>query len=156
MAENPNNREYTNGEITVYWKPDLCIHATTCFVKLRKVFDPTKRPWINMKGATSVQIAKVTDMCPTQAIYWKWNKDLTDLEKKKKEQEPQGEEIVPTPVTEISIIENGPAIIKGKFRVTKGAGEILSTADQIALCRCGASKNRPFCDGTHHTIGFKG
>ena len=109
-----------------------------------------------MKGATSVQIAKVTDMCPTQAIYWKWNKDLTDLEKEKQEQEPQGEEIVPTPVTEISIIENGPAIIKGKFRVTKGAGEILSTADQIALCRCGASKNRPFCDGTHHTIGFKG
>lgn len=153
---NNNNREYSNGEITVFWKPDACIHSTVCFIKLRKVFDPTKRPWINMQGATTQEIIKIVEQCPTDALTWKWNRNLTSAEKEELNSEPIGEEVVPTPVTEITIIENGPALIKGKFRMSKTSGEQIKTAGQIALCRCGSSHNKPFCDGTHQTSGFKG
>lgn len=156
-----NDREYSNGEITVFWKPDACIHSTVCFMKLRKVFDPTKRPWVNMQGATTQEIINIVEQCPTDALTWKWNRDLTSAEKEELKSEPAGEERVPTPlpptlVTEITIIENGPALIKGKFRMSKTSGETIETAGQIALCRCGSSHNKPFCDGTHHLSGFKG
>jgi uncharacterized Fe-S cluster protein YjdI len=147
---NPNDREYTNGEITVFWKPDLCIHATICFMRLRKVFDPSKRPWINMKGATTQEIISIVDQCPTDALMWKWNKDLTANEKEELTAEKPVEEVVPAPVTEITLIEAGGALIKGKFRLKKQSGEIIETASQIILCRCGRSKNPPFCDGSHH------
>jgi uncharacterized Fe-S cluster protein YjdI len=153
---NPNDREYTNGEITVFWKPDACIHATTCFMKLRKVFDPTKRPWVNMNGAPTDEIIRIVDLCPTDALTWKWNRDLTADEQAVLAREPAGEEMVPAPVTEITILENGPALIKGKFRMSKTSGEIIETADQIALCRCGDSRNKPFCDGSHYSSGFQG
>ena len=74
------DRKYTNGEITVYWKPSKCIHATTCFRELIEVFNPRKRPWVNMQGAPSKRIIEVVDKCPTQAIAWKYNKDLTPSE----------------------------------------------------------------------------
>ena len=156
-----NDREYSNGEITVFWKPDACIHSTVCFMKLRKVFDPTKRPWVNMQGATTQEIINIVEQCPTDALTWKWNRDLTSAEKEELKSEPAGEERVPTPlpptlVTEITIIENGPALIKGKFRMSKTSGETIETAEQIALCRCGSSHNKPFCDGSHRTSGFKG
>lgn len=153
---NINDREYTNGEITVFWKPDACIHATICFMKLRKVFDPTKRPWVNMNGASTQDIIAIVDQCPTDALTWKWNKDLTPAEQEDLSKPPAGEEIVPAPVTEIVLIENGPALIKGKFRLSRTSGETIETAEQIAFCRCGASKNKPFCDGSHLTAGFRG
>jgi uncharacterized Fe-S cluster protein YjdI len=155
MASN-NNREYSNGEITVFWKPDACIHATTCFMKLRKVFDPTKRPWVNMQGASTQEIIDIVEQCPTDALTWKWNRDLTPVESERLHEQPPGDERVPVPPTEITIIENGPALIKGKFSMRHNTGEVIPTASQIALCRCGYSRNQPFCDGTHHSAGFKG
>lgn len=151
-----NEREYSNGEITVFWKPDTCIHATICFMKLRKVFDPTKRPWVNMNGASTQEIIDIVDQCPTDALTWKYNTELTADEKDDLQKEPAGEEIVPAPVTEITIIENGPALIQGKFRMKKTTGDLYPTSEQMALCRCGFSKNKPFCDGSHHGSGFKG
>jgi len=153
---NKNDREYSNGEITVFWKPDACIHATICFMKLRKVFDPTKRPWINLQGASNKEIIDIVEQCPTDALTWKWNRDLTLKEVLQLNIVPLGEEMVPAPVTEIKIIENGPALIKGDFMMKKSSGEIIPTSRQIALCRCGASKNKPFCDGSHHNTKFQG
>ena len=153
---NPNDRQYTNGEITVFWKPDACIHATICFMKLRKVFDPTKRPWVNMANGTTKEIADICDECPTDALEWKWNKDLSEDEKEKIKSKPSKDEKVPAPpATEILIIDNGPAIIKGNFNVSRGTGCNIKTSNQVALCRCGDTKNQPFCDGSHLVNGFR-
>jgi len=49
-------KKYANGEITVVWKPHECKHSARCFMALRAVFDPTKRPWIDMNGAPTAEI----------------------------------------------------------------------------------------------------
>jgi len=51
-----HEKKYTKGEITVVWKPDVCTHSKECWKNLRSVFDPTKRPWINMEGDTAEKI----------------------------------------------------------------------------------------------------
>jgi len=125
-------------------------------MKLRKVFDPTKRPWVNMNGAGTQDIIDIVEECPTDALTWKWNRNLTLAEEEELKKEPAGEEMVPTEVIEIKIMENGPALVKGNFRLVKASGERIQTTGQIALCRCGHSRNKPFCDGSHHTSGFRG
>lgn len=151
-----NNRQYSNDDITVFWKPETCIHATICFMKLRKVFDPSKRPWVNMANGTTGEIIDIVEKCPTDALTWKWNKDLTVEDKEMINTRPTTEEKVPTPpATEILIIDNGPAIIKGNFNISRGSGKKIEAGRQVALCRCGGSKNHPFCDGSHLVNGFK-
>ncbi len=153
---NPNNRQYSNDDVTVFWKPETCIHATICFMKLRKVFDPTKRPWVNMANGTTKEIVDIVEQCPTDALTWKWNKDLTSEEINNINCAPASEDKVPTPPpTEILIIDNGPAIIKGNFNVSRGSGKKIETTNQIALCRCGGTENHPFCDGSHLVNGFR-
>ena len=56
---------------------------------------------------------------------------------------------------EINIVEGGPILVKGETLVTKN-GEKLEVTEQYALCRCGQSKNQPYCDGTHKLCNFKG
>jgi len=156
--DNPNDRDYTNGEITVFWKPDECIHATICFMKLRKVFDPTKRPWVNMNAAPTDDIIRICDECPTDALTWKFNNELTEEEVERSMNRPKTAEKVPTaPVAaELVIVANGPAILKGEFNVRKGTGEKIEASKHVAFCRCAGSKNQPFCDGSHLVNGFKG
>ena len=56
---------------------------------------------------------------------------------------------------EINIMENGPILVKGETSVTKN-GKKIEVNEQYALCRCGQSKNQPYCDGTHKSCNFKG
>jgi uncharacterized Fe-S cluster protein YjdI len=51
-------KKYTNGEVTIVWKPDMCIHSAVCFKGLGEVFDPKKRPWISPQGASTERIVK--------------------------------------------------------------------------------------------------
>jgi uncharacterized Fe-S cluster protein YjdI len=160
-----NDRKYTNGEITVYWKPSKCIHATTCFRELLEVFNPRKRPWVNMQGAPTEKIIEVVDKCPTLAIYWKYNKDLTAAELSGETN--LGEEVTPEDVlthqkeetvtgASISIMKNGPLLVEGDFKVIGPEGNELKTMIMTSFCRCGHSRAQPYCDGTHRKVGFEG
>ena len=144
-----NNRDYSNGEITVHWRPSECIHSTICYSKLRKVFDPAKRPWVNMKGAGTDEIIEIVKQCPTDALTFSRDENI-----KKKEEKVEVKENKDSS-TKIQIIQNGPALISGNFTITDINGSKLAKADNIALCRCGKSSSMPFCDGTHNKTGFK-
>jgi len=52
------------------------------------------------------------------------------------------------------IIERGPLEVTGKFRIVNSAGRIIETDGTVYLCRCGASRNKPFCDDSHKLDGF--
>lgn len=66
-------KEYTNGEITIVWKPTLCVHSANCVKGLPEVFDAKKKPWINAEGADSVRIEAQVKKCPSGALSYYWN-----------------------------------------------------------------------------------
>ena len=59
-----------------------------------------------------------------------------------------------SPLLTISSKPNGPYLVNGLTTFTNSRGEAIATKETIALCRCGESKNKPFCDGTHWTVEF--
>ena len=146
-----NDRDYTNGEITVFWKPSKCIHATTCYRELIEVFNPRKRPWVNMDGASSEEITRVVKMCPTQALAFAYNKDLAPENKNDNAKIPDSEA-----VPEIRVMEDGPLVLHGNFHIIDTEGKELRPMKIQSLCRCGASQKMPHCDGTHRKTGFTG
>jgi len=160
--EDPRNRQYTNGEITVFWKPAKCIHATTCFRELIEVFNPGRRPWVNMDGAPTRRIIEVVKKCPTQALVYKDNKDL-DMDQIDTNESLVGEETPETLTKEeesearpvkINIMKDGPIVVEGDFKVIGQDGNSLKSMLMTSFCRCGGSNSMPFCDGTHRKIGF--
>lgn len=154
-----NNREYSNDDITVYWRPKKCIHATTCFRELRPVFNPGRRPWVDLSAASTEEIIKVVDMCPTDALTYKWNKDIKNEKEElaPKEQKKEPVEIKSTenqPLTEIRVMPDGPLVVKGDFKVIGADGTEQKKMRITSFCRCGQSLRMPYCDGTHRKVGW--
>jgi CDGSH-type Zn-finger protein/uncharacterized Fe-S cluster protein YjdI len=161
-----NNRKYSNNEISVYWKPDACVHASYCYRELIEVFDPGRRPWVDMNGAPASLIIETVNLCPTEALTWKWN----DEEKNKtvgaehtnhiKFRRPELLEHdqpvhLENPVS-VKIMTDGPIVIKGNFTLLSSGNRKEITESLVSICRCGESDHKPFCDGRHRKTGFKG
>lgn len=60
--------EYHNGEITILWKPKVCIHSGICVKTLPKVYDPKARPWIRIENATTQELLEQVAKCPSGAL----------------------------------------------------------------------------------------
>lgn len=137
-------KKYTNGEVTIVWKPNQCIHSTICFKGLGQVFDPQRRPWITPEAATTQQIIDQVKKCPSGALSYYLNNE-TDERTVKVDVETIVE---PTP--------NGPLLVYGNVVVKDAAGHVTKKNKVTAFCRCGGSGNKPYCDGSHKRIGFVG
>jgi uncharacterized Fe-S cluster protein YjdI len=144
MLATINNRmkEYTNDEIVVCWVPEKCIHSRKCVLGLPGVFDRGKRPWINMLGATSEEIMRVIDRCPSGALSYRMVGD-------------EAAAVAPELSASIKVLKNGPLLVEGSCRLIDREGNEAANCGPFALCRCGGSKKKPFCDGTHAKIGFQ-
>lgn len=68
-------KHYTNGTITIFWQPELCTHSTNCWKGLISVFNPKAKPWINMEGSDTEQIAAQVAKCPSGALSYFRNED---------------------------------------------------------------------------------
>jgi uncharacterized Fe-S cluster protein YjdI len=133
-------REYRTDQIVVYWEPKLCIHTAHCLRGLPRVFDVRRRPWIKVDAASADQIAEVVARCPTSALRYE------RLDGGPQESPPEQTTIQPTP--------DGPLYVRGNFRIVNQIG-VARELTRAALCRCGHSKNKPFCDGSHWDVDFK-
>jgi uncharacterized Fe-S cluster protein YjdI len=136
-------KEYTNGEVTIIWKPGLCAHSTNCIHGLPIVFDINKRPWINALGASTEEMINQVNKCPSGALSYYLNNKKVKGDTKMSD-------------VKLDLLENGPILVKGNIELKNSKGEVLPTEETVALCRCGGSKNKPFCDGTHNSNDFKG
>ena len=159
-------RKYSNDEITVYWKPVACIHASYCYRELIEVFDPGRRPWVDMYGASTDKIIEVVNMCPTEALTWKWNEDeknrdisidqTNHVKFRRPELISQDLSSVQENPVSVKIMTDGPVVIKGSFTLTFSGNKKEISDSLVSVCRCGASDHQPFCDGKHRKIGFTG
>jgi len=68
-------KKYTNNEVTIVWKPGICIHSGICFRGLNEVFDPRKRPWITPENSTTDKIIDQVKKCPSAALTFYMNAD---------------------------------------------------------------------------------
>src|SRR5437867_2243670 len=114
-----------------------CIHSRGCVLSRPDVFVPNvKGEWIHPELATPEEIAELAHQCPSGAIQY----DRLD----------GGAPEAPPKVNLIRVRENGPLAFYGDLQI----GSLESTL-RATLCRCGASKNKPYCDSSHGTIGFQ-
>ena len=134
-------KAYRGQELVVYFDPRLCIHAAECLRGLPPVFDRDAKPWIRPDAAAVDSVAAVVARCPTGALH----ADRLD----------GGPAEGPPPEPEVLVMPNGPLHIRGRVEVQDGAGALVRADTRMALCRCGASSNKPFCDNSHRAVGFR-
>lgn len=159
-------KKYSNGEITVVWKPDKCIHSTLCWHGLPDVFNPKIRPWINAEAASSAHIVEQVRKCPSGALSCFYNdgrdnaaeKTTASADKTTASAETAASAVKPTVSgeTTIEMMPNGPLLVMGNLRIVRKDGSVDIATEQTAFCRCGGTKNHPYCDGTHEKNNYKG
>ena len=131
---------YSNGVITVIWKQHKCIHSGNCIRKLPMVFSPMQRLWVNIMNADTEKIKAAIDLCPSGALsYQSVNESIMENESK----------------MSIKIVPNGPILVSGNVEITDQKGKKEVKESMFALCRCGGSHKKPYCDGSHNIIGFQ-
>ena len=119
-------KEYSNKEIKVLWNPEKCIHARECVKGLPQVFCRDSTPWINMQGASSEEIMKVVDRCPSGALAYD-------------NMGPEDEKNANQPCARIKVMKNGPLLVEGGCSLIDNMGKVLAGQGPYALCRCGGS-----------------
>ena len=67
-------KEYTNGELTIVWKPKSCIHSAVCVKTLPKVYNPNSKPWLSIENASTEELKEQIAMCPSGALSYFMNK----------------------------------------------------------------------------------
>ncbi len=143
-----NVKKYKDGELTVLWKADLCIHSGECVKGAPGVFNPNARPWIQLEYSENAEIMKAIDNCPSGALSY------TDHSSDESAEEAEAAE---SEYLRIKASKNGPLIVQGSFEMEDRDGNVqVCKGKSIALCRCGASRTKPFCDGTHTNVKFFG
>ena len=130
-------RSYESDEIVVDYDIARCIHVAECVRGLPQVFDPARRPWIDATLAPAEAIAEVVRRCPTGALHYR----RIDEEER------------PAERNEVRASADGPLYLQGRLDMHMPGGERIEET-RVALCRCGASQNKPYCDNSHVAAGF--
>jgi CDGSH-type Zn-finger protein/uncharacterized Fe-S cluster protein YjdI len=136
-------RHYESDDIDVQYDLVRCIHAEECVRRLHAVFDSQKRPWIQPQNSTADAIAETIPHCPSGALHYT-----------------RRDGGAPEPMPDknrVELVANGPLYVRGNLALNyREAGEAQTLNDvRIALCRCGASQHKPFCDNSHRQSGFQ-
>ncbi len=130
---------YTGKEITVHDNRGVCAHSSNCTDNSPSVFKMDKEPWIDPDGGDAEGTAATIKTCPSGAL--SYTRD--GVVYKDQSRDPA-----------IMISKDGPHRVVGSIELVDPEGSTPESGDHYTLCRCGASKNKPFCSGEHWYIGF--
>ncbi len=131
--------EYTYGNVTVHDNRGACAHSGVCTERLPKVWRMKEEPWIHPESAEAQQLAAVVRACPSGAL------SITIDGRDESDQ---------TRAPQIEVAKNGPYVVTGSPDLENTEFCDGVSAEHFTLCRCGGSKNKPFCDGTHWSREF--
>ena len=141
MEANPIVKKYKKEDFTILWKPKKCIHAAVCVKELHEVYDPNGKPWIKPDNASIAKLKSQIDLCPSGALSYEENESSINKT---------------IMATEVELMKNGPLLVKGNIQLKSHDGSVVTKEKMTAFCRCGASSNKPYCDGKHKQAGFEG
>jgi CDGSH-type Zn-finger protein len=133
-------RNYAGKRVTIHDNRSICAHAGFCTDGLAKVFNGDRNPWIDADGASIEQIIAVIKKCPSGALSY----SIDGTEYRDQQRPPS-----------ITVTSDGPYAVEGHPELVATPMADGASTEHFTLCRCGASKNKPFCDGSHWDIGFK-
>jgi CDGSH-type Zn-finger protein len=126
-------------DITIHDNRAVCSHDGACVDELPSVFQKGRRPWINPDGASAGEIVDVIEKCPSGALSY----TIGHVTCNTLDREPA-----------IKVAYNGPLEIVGGIELKDDMNSKPQSPEHYTLCRCGASKNKPFCDGSHFEAQF--
>ncbi len=126
--------------ITIHDDKSRCAHAGVCTDNLRQVFRLGVEPWTDPNAAEADEIARVISLCPSGSLSYSLPGSPEPVE------HPEGPSIM--------VAKDAPLAVRG-VQVVAGDGEAYDARERQTLCRCGGSRNKPFCDGAHWYMGFK-
>lgn len=132
---------FENDAIEVTWSQRRCIHAAECVRRLPAVFQPGERPWVKLERSGADAVAEVVQRCPTGALQYS--------------RRDGGAGEAPPEQNLVLVTANGPTYLRGDIEIIAPDGSVLLQDTRVALCRCGASANKPLCDNAHRTAGFR-
>jgi CDGSH-type Zn-finger protein/uncharacterized Fe-S cluster protein YjdI len=131
---------FEHERITVTWSKARCTHAAECVRGLPQVFQPGRRPWVEPGRDSAERVAEVVRRCPTGALHYQRHDGGPA------EESPGGNAVVPAPF--------GPLTLRGRIELVADDGREIARDTRMTLCRCGVSRNKPFCDGSHGENAF--
>ena len=131
-------KKYEKDGVNIYWEPKKCIHSAVCVKGLPKVFRPSEKPWMHLDEASIAELKMQIDACPSGALSYE---DGTG----------KGAETT----VAVTVMKGGPLLMKGSIAINHADGRKESKNKTTAFCRCGASSQKPYCDGTHNKITFE-
>ena len=135
-----DEKHYPGRSVVVTFNARRCLHTGECVHSLPAVFDPAQRPWIMPDEGGAAEIERAVALCPTGALASR-RTDGTPAE------DHTGGNLA-------VVSANGPLYLRGHIELNRLDG-VVEHIRAAALCRCGASSNRPFCDGNHRRAPFK-
>jgi CDGSH-type Zn-finger protein/uncharacterized Fe-S cluster protein YjdI len=133
---------YPGKDVDVSWDGRLCIHVGECGRAKGELFVGGRQPWCQPDLVSADEVIEVVERCPTGA--------LTHSHKTG-----TGEAETPAEENSVRVMYNGPYYVRGDLQIEGAAPDMKGTRFRAALCRCGASENKPFCDNSHDKIAFK-
>lgn len=140
MSEKQRFR-YSGNTIDVDWDGRLCIHIGECGRAKGDLFVSGRKPWCIPDLVSHQEVADVVQRCPTGALTYHF-KDANETEQ-------------PDEHNTITVTYNGPYFVRGNLRIVPAPEHSPGIVLRCALCRCGQSKNKPFCDNSHEEVEFK-
>lgn len=131
---------YEGAQITVHYNRVLCSHAAKCGAMLKSVFDASRDPWITPDEGSTEEIKAVVAACPSGALsYSEGGGAPCHI---------HDDECV------IEIERHGPYHVRN-MELADANWATEACQEKYVLCRCGKSKNKPFCDGAHSDVGWR-
>ena len=133
--------EYKGKEATVTWDGGLCIHIGECGRAKGDLFVGGRKPWCDPDLSANDEIREVIQRCPTGALSVEFADGSVP-------------ETAPAENT-VQVAYNGPLFVTGDLQIDGAPENVPGLKFRAALCRCGESKNKPFCDNSHEDAGFQ-
>ncbi|MBK1721997.1 CDGSH iron-sulfur domain-containing protein [Thiocystis violacea] len=139
MSDTPITK-FEGQEIDVSWDERLCIHIGECGKAAGNLFVGSREPWCMPDEVDKAQVREIVERCPSGALSY---------------HDKAGTPEAPLPRNEVMVVYNGPYYLSGDLEIEGVADDMPGLRHRAALCRCGASKNKPFCDNSHAQARFE-